>query len=271
MTTTNSEVKIRRHYAVVARLLQVKDGFNPRFDYGDIESLKKSIKVHGVLTPLRVRRFNQGYQIVDGHRRHQAIMELPDGPNREVPIILENQNLSDVQALLHMFESNTGKPFLPLEEAAAYEKMRNAGMSVKTICGHVGRSELHVYDTMRLIDSSQEVKDALAAKLITKTDAMNIAKSDKETQPGEVEKTITVRNLKKVKPATQSRKLSDLMAEMAVELFPTTGKQTEADQTFWFDSDLELLPPARKLCGESPMTEEFWMGAYLMWKHLASK
>ena len=42
------------------------DGFNVRYDYGDIDSLAESIRENGVKMPIRAYRENKKYQIVDG-------------------------------------------------------------------------------------------------------------------------------------------------------------------------------------------------------------
>ena len=56
--------------------LQVEEGFNVRYDYGNIEELSNSIVENGVKVPLRVyEKKDSGEKvIIDGHRRFNAIL-----------------------------------------------------------------------------------------------------------------------------------------------------------------------------------------------------
>jgi len=49
--------------------------FNVRIDLGDLSPLAESIKKHGVLEPLLVRKMNSEYEVVAGRRRYEASKE----------------------------------------------------------------------------------------------------------------------------------------------------------------------------------------------------
>jgi len=170
-------------------------GWNPRFDFGEIEVLVASIKANGLLNSIRVKRLlkpsEQGhiFELIDGDRRLTAIETIikkepnffPDG----IPAVIVDKAQEDLTSLIQMFEANSGKPFLPLEEAAAYKRMRDAGMTIKAICAAVGRRSTHVSEMLALLEADGAVQEAVASGELGKSDAKRIAtiaKGDKATQ-----------------------------------------------------------------------------------------
>lgn len=171
-------IKRTNAYFVDPKAITRREGFNPRFDFGEVAELAKSIKVNGILMPLRVKRLGDGFELVDGDRRLTAVErilaeggEFPDG----VPAVIVDKNQDEVTSLIQMFEANTGKPFLPLEEAAAYKRMRDAGMSLEQIAQRVGKAHLHVNNTLALLEADLEVQEAVATGAVGGTMAKKIA------------------------------------------------------------------------------------------------
>lgn len=169
--------------------------FNPRFDFGEIEQLAASIKDNGLLQPLRVKRIAANeeraaagfaFELIDGDRRLTAIEllvkkdgALPAKLVEGVPIIIVDKAQDEITDLIQMFEANTGKAFLPMEEAMAYDRMRKAGMTVKQICKAVHRKEMHVTEILALLEADEEVQTAVKNGEIGKTQAKQIAKHAK--------------------------------------------------------------------------------------------
>lgn len=178
--TTNATgiVKRTNAYFIDPTMIVRREDWNPRFDFGDIKELAQSIRSNGVLNPIRVKRVAGNFELIDGDRRFTAIehllkegYEFTDG----VPAIILDKAIEDVEALIQMFEANTGKPFLPLEEAAAYKRMKDAGMTIKQICERVGRAHVHVSKTLTLLTADESVQQAVADGTVTSTLAKEIA------------------------------------------------------------------------------------------------
>ncbi len=163
-----------------------RPGFNPRFDFGEIEELAKSIKANGILMPLRIKRLaaeeitqlGKIFVLIDGDRRLTAIELLikrghgfPEG----IPVVIVEKDQDDITSLIQMFESNTGKAFLPLEEAAAYKRMKDAKMTIAQICAKVGRKQVHVVSSLALLDADADLQSAVKDKSINSTTAKKIA------------------------------------------------------------------------------------------------
>lgn len=203
--------KSSSYFADPAQLVE-REGFNPRFDMGDLDELKASIIENGVMQPLRVRRNEDGkLEVIDGHRRMTSIKQLlaegfdfADG----VPIILDKP--TEVEAITIMLTANSGKPFLPLEEAAAYKRMVDSGLTIAEVAKKLGRSEVHVKDRISLLSAAPEVKKALEDGKIGSTLAENIVNSsggDEQKQKELVEKaTESKEGKKEVQQKVEGRK-----------------------------------------------------------------
>lgn len=165
----------------------VRAGWNPRFDFGEIKDLAASMTVKdgdgqlvGVLVPLRVRRNSDGkLELIDGERRLRAarLAKLD-----RVPVVLDNK-LSDTEALVRALVANTGKPLLPLEEAAALLKLKDtSGMTILQLSKAVGRSDIYVMDRIKLLSAPEEVKEAVAAGTLGTTLAAEIVTKEKDPE-----------------------------------------------------------------------------------------
>lgn len=184
-------------YSLDARTVMRREGWNNRFDFGDIEGLAASMLVNGMLNPIRVKRIaptvlddGKGptgaqvfhFELIDGDRRLTAVEMLlkqgkyetafPDG----IPAIIVDKNQEDKISLIQMFEANRYKTLLPLEEAAAYSRMRTEyKMTLKEICAATGRKQVHVSEMLNLLTATPELQDAVAKGEVGKTDAKKIA------------------------------------------------------------------------------------------------
>ena len=107
------------------------------FDPEKIEDLANSIKEHGVIQPLVVRKVETGYEIVAGERRWRAARQAG---LKEIPCIV--RELSDEQNMLFAIIENMQREDLnPIEEAEGLERMiTNFGMTQSEISKSVGKS-----------------------------------------------------------------------------------------------------------------------------------
>lgn len=221
-------------YSVFPFAIKRREGWNPRFDFGEIDQLAKSIAANGLLQPLRVKKLaDDHFELIDGDRRLTAIelIVAPSSPYAEARDLLNSQGVSvtvvdrnqtEIDSLVQMFEANTGKAFLPLEAAHAYKRMVDAGMSVADVCKRVGVSDLHVRETMALLEAAPELQAAVAAGEIGATAAKAIAyeiKGDHEAQKELVEVAKTAKADK-----TQRKVLVQKMQEKRAEKAAKQGR-----------------------------------------------
>ena len=143
---------------------------NPRqprekFDLEELENLAASIREHGVIQPLIVSPGKGGlYTLIAGERRLQAARKAG---LKTVPVVI--RHATDQQLLeLALIENVQRADLNAIEEAEAYQHLaKEFKLSHETIATRVGKSRVAVTNTMRLLDASAAVKQALVDGQIT--------------------------------------------------------------------------------------------------------
>lgn len=160
----------------------VPNRFQPRltFDTEALNELANSIKEHGIIQPLVVRRLNDKYEIIAGERRFKAatligmkkvpcvVMELSDNESAEVAVI----------------ENIQRKEMTPLEEAKAYKKILDKGyLTQDVLAKRMGKSQSSVANKLRLLNLDEVVQDAILDGKISERHARSLLKiEDKQEQ-----------------------------------------------------------------------------------------
>lgn len=128
------------------------------FNETELEELSESIRAHGVLQPLLVRKDRTGYEIIAGERRYQAskIAGLT-----ELPVIV--RDVDDSQMLeLALIENLQRSDLNPIEEAKGYrELIKASGMTQEALSRAVSKSRSTITNSLRLLDLPQRVQDLL--------------------------------------------------------------------------------------------------------------
>jgi ParB/RepB/Spo0J family partition protein len=177
MSITHEAILKRRDiFDVNPNLIKIETGWNPRKNLGNMDELMASIIANGVIEPITVRNVNGDLFLVDGERRLKATLAAISTGNdiKTIPATIARRGISDTEAMLLAIAKNDGKPFLPSEEAAAYQRLKVWGVTVKEIAQRVGKSEPHVYNRLKLVDAAPEVREAVDTKSIGVTDARKI-------------------------------------------------------------------------------------------------
>lgn len=177
------------------RIITIIQGRNVRYDYGDLDILSLSIKERGMLQPCRVQLKDGEYQLIDGHRRHKACMMLIEKgfiPDFLSIVITENESEADIFA--DMLISNDGKNFMPLEEAAMLQRLREPpyNWSQAEISKKIGKSLSHVSNRIALLNADDSVKDAMESGDLKTQEALAIVRKsngDKDKQREIVQRT----------------------------------------------------------------------------------
>ena len=138
---------------------QVEPGLNqPRkhFDEEALADLAESIRQHGMLQPLTVRRLASGYyQIIAGERRWRAARQAG---LEEVPAIIIEADDRKVMEL-GLIENLQREDLNPMEEAAGYRTLiQDYGLTQEEAARRVSKSRPAVANAMRLLALPQEVQ-----------------------------------------------------------------------------------------------------------------
>lgn len=131
----------------VDRLMPNENQPRVHFDPDALQELASSIRQHGVLSPLIVRKEKEGYLIIAGERRWRASrMAGLD----EVPVIVEN--LPDEQILeIALIENIQREDLNIMEEARAYQNLiDHFGYTQSQLAEKIGKSRSNVANVLRL-------------------------------------------------------------------------------------------------------------------------
>lgn len=134
--------------------------YQPRqiFDDEKIQDLAASMKEHGVIQPLIVRRLGSRYQLVAGERRLRAAMMAG---LEKVPVVV--RDMTDREAMeISLVENLQREDLGPIEEAEAYQRLSDEfGLTQEQIAKRVGKSRPDVTNTLRLLKLEDEVKELI--------------------------------------------------------------------------------------------------------------
>lgn len=140
--------------------------------------LAGSIKAHGVLQPVTVRKKGKGYLLVFGHRRLAAALKAG---LVEIPAI--ERDLTDEQALeLQTIENLQREDIHPMEEAEVMLRMLDSGKSFEVIAAAIGKSEYYVRQRFKLNSLTEKWVDVFKKNMIDALSAVKIANLSVEDQ-----------------------------------------------------------------------------------------
>lgn len=131
--------------------------FQPRknFDQEKLEELKESIKRHGVIQPIVVRKIANGYEIVAGERRLKAAQEIK---LKKIPAIIKN--FSNEKSLEIALAENIQRENLnPIEQANAFKRLIDEfKLTQQELAEVTGKSRALVTNTIRLLKLNPEIQ-----------------------------------------------------------------------------------------------------------------
>lgn len=165
---------------------------NPRkhFDPAKLAELAESIKEHGVIQPILVRKWQVGMSVPKGKNfgdlTDMNAHEIACGERRwrasqiagvaTVPVIV--RDLTDKQVLeLQVIENLQREDVHPLEEAEGYERlMKHHGYTADTLGDKVGKSRAYIYGRLKLLALVPAARDLFYASSLTSSTALLIAR-----------------------------------------------------------------------------------------------
>lgn len=210
----------------------VPNKFQPRrtFDEAALNELAQSIKQHGVIQPILVRRIEDGYELVAGERRWRAsrlaglttipavVREYDDGEMTEIALIenIQRENLN------------------PLEEAAGYKRlMEEFGLTQEDVARKIGRSRSLIANTIRLLNLSPAVQDHVSRGTLSMGQARPLlALEDHELQQEAAENIIA--------EELSARDAEELVRRLLNTPRPKKAKKVEKRELFLAEAEERL-------------------------------
>ena len=162
----------------------IPNRFQPRevFDEKALKELALSIKEHGVIQPIIVRKVNHKYEIIAGERRYKA--SALAGVTK-IPAII--RDLDDKESSkIALLENLQRKNLNPIEEARTYKKILELDqMTQEELAKTMGKSQSAVANKIRLLSLTDQVQDALLKEQISERHArtlLNLSEPEKQVE-----------------------------------------------------------------------------------------
>ena len=125
------------------------------FEEESLKELAESIRVHGIIQPLILRKEGKGYEIIAGERRFRAAQMVG---LKEVPAIVRNYTEKERNEIA-LIENIQRENLNPIEEALAYEELiKKYGLKQEELAVSVSKSRTAITNRMRLLNLPENVQ-----------------------------------------------------------------------------------------------------------------
>ena len=175
----------------------IPNRFQPRltFDPEALNDLASSIKEHGIIQPLVVRRLQDKFEIIAGERRFKAASLIG---LKTVPCIIMNLNDNE-SAEVAIIENIQRKEMTPLEEAKSFKKLLDKGyLTQEELAKRMGKSQSAISNKLRLLNLDEVVQEAILNGKISERHARSLLRVDNKDEQRKIlaeiiEKRLTVK------------------------------------------------------------------------------
>ena len=192
--------------------------FQPRIKFNEeaILELSESIKKHGVIQPIIVRKIADKYEIIAGERRYKASVLAG---RTTIPAIVTDVDDKE-SAEIALIENVQRQDMTPIEEAISYKKILDMGyLNQSDLAIKLGKTQSTVANKLRLLNLAEEVQEALLEEKISERHARSLLKLDKNNQ-------IDVLN-KIIKERLTVRKTDQVISELLNKNQPKKEENTK--------------------------------------------
>ncbi len=255
---------------------QVEPGLNQprkRFDQESLDDLAESIRIHGIIQPLTVRRLASGYyQIIAGERRWRAAKAAG---LQEVPAVIIEADDRKVMEL-GLIENLQREDLNPAEEARGYRTlMEDYGLTQEQVAQQMGKSRPAITNALRLLALPDEILTMVEDGILSAGHARAILGAPTPALQKEAAKKVTMEQLsvrqtealikalqkeKPNKPKPEGPDLSLYLGELEKDLsgrlgrkvkIAHKGKKGRIELEYYNEQDLEtLLALLQRMNGE---------------------
>lgn len=151
----------------------IPNRFQPRiaFDEQGLKELSASIKEHGIIQPLVLRKLGNKYEIIAGERRYKAATMAG---LTTVPAVISNID-DNKSAEVALVENIQRRDLTPIEEAKSYKNLLDKGyLTQEQLATKMGLSQPAVANKLRLLNLDEEVQQALLQEKISERHARSL-------------------------------------------------------------------------------------------------
>lgn len=155
----------------------IPNRFQPRiaFDENALRELAASIKEHGIIQPLVLRKLGDKYEIIAGERRYKAakmagLLSVPG-----IITIMDDRKSAEVAIV----ENVQRKDLTSIEEAKSYKALLDKGyLTQEELAKKMGLSQSAISNKLRLLNLPEKIQDALMIGKISERHARSLLQLD---------------------------------------------------------------------------------------------
>lgn len=181
---------------VTVRLDRIqRNPYQPRADFDPValEELRHSIEEKGIIQPITVRRFGDGYQLISGERRVRAAR---DAGMSEIPAYVISVRNDEEMLELALVENLQREHLNPIEVAISYRRLvEECSLTQEQISQRIGKDRTTITNFLRLLKLPQEIQQSLRSGELTTGHARALIAIENEALQMKLFKRIVARGL----------------------------------------------------------------------------
>ena len=233
----------------------IPNRFQPRiaFDEKALNELAASIKEHGIIQPLVLRKLGKKYEIIAGERRYKAATLAG---LQTVPAVISNID-DNKSAEVALVENIQRKDLTPIEEARSYKNLLDKGyLTQEQLAKKMGLSQSSISNKLRLLNLDNSVQQALLDGKISERHARSLLSiTDTEEQKKWLNKIVKERLTVKQLDEALKKNAADNADEGDVPLVKSTPNIEEIKEQATDINNNKPKNIANLLVSEDTMTE----------------
>ncbi len=140
--------------------------YQPRrqFDDDKLHELAESIALHGVFTPILVKKAVHGYELITGERRLRATKLAGKTTIPAMIVDFDDRQMMEIALLENIQRENLNA----IEEAQGYEKLiQKLGYTQEELAKRVGKSREHIANLLRLLKLPKKVQNYVVTQQLS--------------------------------------------------------------------------------------------------------
>ncbi len=191
-----------------------------KFAQDALNELAESIKEHGIVQPIVVRKKENYYEIVAGERRWRAARLAG---LKSVPVVIKDY--SEIQAIeIALIENLQREDLNPIEEANAYKSLMDEHkISQEEIAKKIGKSRPAITNTLRLLNLDDEVKEFLITGELSAGHARALLAIDEKKKQIEIadkiiKEGLSVRQVEKISKKKEAIHMKEAKSPEIIEI-----------------------------------------------------
>ncbi|MEN4610574.1 dATP/dGTP pyrophosphohydrolase domain-containing protein, partial [Pantoea agglomerans] len=169
---SDTDITTRKTYLLGVDELYVETNYNIRdIDQTHVEEFRDAFIAGEHVPPLAVKVTEKGIKIIDGHHRYYGA-KLAQEAGYTLRLECKDFVGSEADSVAFMVTSSQGRALLPLERAAAYQRLVNQGLEPAEIAAKVKRSITDVEQHLQLLTVGEPLIEMVKSGEVAATTAV---------------------------------------------------------------------------------------------------